>query len=77
MKGQMEIYYDEEGDYLEIFIEGKSPTYGEEVGDDITLFKKEETDEMVGLAVLNFKERTKNLKDVKLKLPFKINFSAI
>ena len=76
MKGQMEIYYDEEGDYLEIFIEGKSPTYGEEVGDDITLFKKEETDEMVGLAVLNFKERTKNLKDVKLKLPFKVNFSV-
>ena len=76
MKGQMEIYYDEEGDYLEIFIEGKSPTYGEEIGDDITLFKKEETDEMVGLAVLNFKERTKNLKDVKLKLPFKVNFSV-
>jgi len=76
MKGQMEIYYDEEGDYLEIFIEGKSPTYGEEIGDDITLFKKEETNEVVGIAVLNFKERTKNLKDVKLKLPFKVNFSV-
>ncbi|MBS3098599.1 DUF2283 domain-containing protein [Candidatus Pacearchaeota archaeon] len=76
MKGQMEIYYDEEGDYLEIFIEGKSPTYGEEVGDDVTLFKKEETGEVVGLAILNFKERTKNLKDVKLKLPFKVNFSV-
>jgi len=72
----MEIYYDEEGDYLEIFIEGKSPTYGEEIGDDITLFKKEETNEVVGIAVLNFKERTKNLKDVKLKLPFKVNFSV-
>ena len=35
----MSVYYDEEGDYLEIFIEGSSPTYGEEIGDDITLLK--------------------------------------
>lgn len=77
MKGNMNIYYDEEGDYLEIFIEGKSPTYGEEIGDDITLFKTEETDEVVGIGILNFKSRTKSLQDIELKLPFKISFSAI
>ena len=62
MKGKMSVYYDEEGDYLEIFIEGSSPTYGEEIGDDVTLFKKEGTDEVVGVGILNFKERTKDLE---------------
>jgi len=77
MKGKMSIYYDEDGDYLEIFIEGKSPTYGEEIGNDITLFKKEDTDEVIGIGVLNFKKRTKHLQDIKLELPFEVNFSTI
>ena len=71
------VYYDEEGDYLEMFIENSSPTYGEDIGDDITLFKKEETDEVVGIGILNFKERTKNLNEIELNLPFDINFSSI
>lgn len=73
----MSIYYDEEGDYLEIFIEGQSPTYGEDIREDITLFKKEGSDEVVGIGILNFRERAKSLNDIKLDLPFKINFSAL
>ena len=72
MKGKMSIYYDEEGDYLEIFIVGNSPTYGEEIGDDITLFRKEETDEVVGIGILNFKKRTRKLQDIKLDIPLDI-----
>jgi len=71
----MNIYYDEEGDYLEIFIEGSSPTYGEEMGDDITLLKKEGSNEVVGLGILNFRKRTKSLNDIKLNLPFKFKIS--
>jgi len=37
----MTLYYDEEGDYLEISIENAIPTHGEEIGDDITLIKNE------------------------------------
>ena len=73
----MNIYYDEEGDYLEIFIEGHSPTYGEEVGDDITLLRSKTTDEVIGIGILNFKKRTKSLRDIKLNLPFEVNFSAL
>jgi len=73
----MNIYYDEEGDYLEIFIEGQSPTYGEDIGEDITLFKNETTEEVVGVGILNFKNRTKSLQEIKLNLPFKINFSSL
>ena len=77
MEGKMSIYYDEEGDYLEIFIEGQSPTYGKDIGEDITLFKKEESDEIVGIGILNFRKRAKSLNDIKLNLPFKVNFSAL
>ena len=73
----MNISYDEEGDYLEIFIEGNSPTYGEEIGDDVTLFKTEANDEIVGVGILNFKKRSKSLQDIKLNLPFEINFSSL
>ena len=77
MKGRMNISYDEEGDYLEIFMEGNSPTYGEEIGDDVTLFKTEANDEIVGVGILNFKKRSKSLQDIKLNLPFEINFSSL
>ena len=77
MKGKLSIYYDDEGDYLEIFIEGNSRTYGEDVGKDITLFKSEETDEVIGIGILNFKDRAKALQDIKIDLPFEINFSSI
>lgn len=73
----MNIYYDEEGDYLEIFLENKGPTYGEDVGEDITLFKKEDNDEVVGIGILNFRNRTKSLNEINLNLPFNINFSAL
>ncbi|MBI2449158.1 DUF2283 domain-containing protein [Candidatus Pacearchaeota archaeon] len=77
MKGQMSIYYDEEGDYLEIFIAGTSPTYGEEIGDDVTLFRSESTNDVIGIGILNFKKRTKSLQDIKLNLPFDVNFSTL
>lgn len=73
----MSIYYDEEGDYLEIFIEGQSPTYGEDVEKGITLFKKERTDEVVGVGILDFRKKAKSLDNIRLNLPFNINFSSL
>ncbi len=70
----MEIYYDEELDYLEIFVQNPPPNYGEDIEEDITLFRDENTDEVVGIGIQEFKEKTKNLKDIKLQLPFEINF---
>ncbi|MEX2017406.1 MAG: DUF2283 domain-containing protein [Candidatus Pacearchaeota archaeon] len=77
MKDNMNIYYDEEGDYLEISRENASPTYGEEIEDDITLIKSEKNDEIVGIGIINFKNRTKSLKEIKVNLPFNINFSSL
>lgn len=68
----MNIYYDEEADYLEIFIGESKPNYGEEVSNNITIFRDEKTNEVIGLGILNFKKRAKNLQEIKLDLPVDI-----
>ena len=77
MEGEMRVYYDEEGDYLTIFVGDSRPNYGEDISEEITIFKDNETDEIIGIGILNFKERAKSLSEMELKLPFKINFSAL
>ncbi|MEK6915780.1 MAG: DUF2283 domain-containing protein [Nanoarchaeota archaeon] len=77
MEGKMNICYDQENDYLEIFIEGSSPTYGEEKGEDITLFRRKDNNKVVGIGILNFRKRAKSLNSIKLNLPFNINFSDL
>lgn len=77
MKGKMEIYYDEELDYLEVLIQNPPPNYGEDIAEDITLFKDEKTDEIVGIGIQEFKEKAKNLQDIKIDIPIEINFSLL
>lgn len=45
------------------------------MGSDVTLFKNQETDEVIEIGILDFK--TKSLNEIELKLPFKVNFSAL
>lgn len=77
MKGKLNIHYNEEGDYLEIFTKTGRPSYGEVIASGVTIFKDEETDEVIGIGILNFKKKTKNLNSIELNLPFEINFSSI
>lgn len=72
MKGNMRIYYDEEGDYLEISIGQPVSNYGEDISSGVTIFKDDNTDEVTGVGILNFRKKAKDLKDIELKLPFKI-----
>lgn len=72
MNTNMRIYYDEEGDCLEIFIGSPRPNYGEDLSSGVTIFKDEETDEVTGVGILNFRKKSKTLKDIEVKLPFKI-----
>ena len=73
----MRIYYDEELDYLTIFVGESRPNYGEDIASGVTIFKDQYTDEIVGIGIQEFKEKTKSLQEIELKLPFKINFSAL
>jgi len=76
MKGKLSIHYDEIGDYLEIFIKTGKPSYGEDISSGITIFKDEETDEILGIGILNFKKKANDPNLLEIQLPFEINFSA-
>jgi|GEM_PF-5804061 len=64
----MEIYYQEEADYLEIFFKEPCADYGEEIGDGITIFKDAKTNRLYGIAIIGFKSRTKDFKEVSVDL---------
>ena len=76
MKGQMRIYYDEEGDFLEIMAGEPRENYGEHITKDIVIFKDEKTGEAVGIGIFKFKKRAKNLQEIKLDLPIDISLIA-
>ncbi|EFK96332.1 hypothetical protein LDC_1626 [sediment metagenome] len=77
MKGKMRVYYDEEGDYLEIRVGEQSENYGEEISDDVTIFKDETTDEVVGIGILNFKKKAKSsINNLEIDLPIDIGLFA-
>ncbi len=77
MKGKLSIYYDEDGDYLEIFTKTGRPSYGEDILSGVTIFKDEETEEIIGISILNFKKKTSEINQMELNLPFEINFSLL
>ena len=77
MKGPMNVYYDEEEDFLEISIGKPTKCYAEEVQPGIFLRKDEKTSEVKSIGIVSFKKRSKDMKDIKLDLPVEINFSAI
>ncbi len=77
MDEQMSIYYDEEGDFLEVMFGKSNKDYGDHINEDTVLFKDQDTNKIIGIGIFNFKKHTKDLKDLKLNLPVKINLSAI
>jgi len=78
MKGPIDIYYDEEGDFLEItIVNPPAESYCEDIHEDVFIRKDEKTGEVVGIGILNFREHTKDLKDILVNVPIKINFETI
>ena len=77
MKGPMKVYYDEEGDFLEISVGKPSKCYASELGHGVFLRIDEKSEEVRSIGILGFKKRAKDLKDIKLDIPVEVNFSAI
>jgi len=75
-----DIYYDEEGDFLEVTF-GVPPEkeYTDEIEDGVFITKDEETDEVKGVGILSFKKRAGILKKILTrvgkKLPLEIDVS--
>lgn len=77
MTGKMEIYYDEEADFLEIFVGEPREDYGEHITEDIVIYRYEDNDDVYGIGVFNFKKRAKSLHDVLSKIPVKFKLEAV
>lgn len=71
MDNNMNIYYDEEGDFLEIASGDISNCYFDNLGNGIFKIIDKDTGNVKGIAIFSFKSKTKNLEEVKLSLPFK------
>jgi len=74
-----EIYYDEIGDFLEVFFGEPTKCYNEEPEQGIFIRKDQETDEIKSIGILSFKKRgaqilTRLLLQINKKLPLHISF---
>ncbi|MBS3074723.1 hypothetical protein J4447_04730 [Candidatus Pacearchaeota archaeon] len=70
MENKMSIYYDQEGDFLEITAGDISNCYFDNMGSGVFRIIDKETK---GIAIFSFKKRTGSLDEIKLSLPFKFN----
>ena len=77
MKGPMRVYYDEEGDFLEISVGKPTKCYASEVQSGVFLRVDEKTEEVKSVGILGFKKRAKDLKEIKLNIPVEVNFSTL
>ena len=76
MDNEMTLYYDEEGDFLEITFGDISNCYFDNFGNGIFKIINKTTEEIKGIAIHSFKVRSKNLDEIKLQLPFKFKISS-
>ena len=56
MKNNLNIYYDEEGDFLELRMGDPTNSYYEEISDDIFERFDEKTNEIKGFAIFSFRK---------------------
>ena len=71
----MSIYYDEEGDFLEINLGNFNNGYFKDIGEGISERIDEKTGKVTGIAIMSFRKRIEKEKDLKISLPFKIELS--
>lgn len=76
MKDNMNIYYDEEGDFLEINLGGYTEGYFRDVGEGVAERIDEKTGKVTGIAIMSFRKRTEKLQDLKIRLPVKLEIRS-
>ncbi len=73
-----DIYYDEEGDFLEIIFKiPPEKSYADEIEPGIFISKDEKTDEAFAIGILSFKKRPSILKEIlkKINISFPLEIS--
>jgi len=67
---KMFIHYDNESDYIEVRFGKPTPSYYEDMGDDLFKRRDEKTDEVVGYAFFNVSKRKDQIpQDIEIELP--------
>lgn len=72
----MNVYYDEEGDFLEINIGDYTEGYFRDIGEGVSERIDEKTGKITGIAIMSFKKRTEGLKEIRVSLPLKLQLSS-
>ena len=68
MGGQLTLWYDEEGDYLEVTVTDRLG-YFEDAGDDV--YKRvDQNGNLIGFAILNFRRHERKSRNIEL--PFEL-----
>jgi len=75
MENKLVVHYDDEGDVLEIRMGEPTESYMKDLGDDIFERRDEETENLKGFTIFNFKKRSASLKDININLPSGLIFS--
>ncbi len=69
MKGKLNLYYDEEGDFLEIQMGDIKDGSFNNLGEGIFERVDKKTNEITGIAIQSFRKRTQGLKGINISLP--------
>ncbi len=76
MKSPMHVYYDKEGDFLEIGMGNPKKGRFKNLGKGVFERVDEENGKILGIAIMGFNKRTENLKPIEVSLPFKFDISS-
>ena len=76
MKGKLNVYYDEKGDFLEIHVGRYTEGYFKNLGKGIFERIDKKTKKVNGIAIMGFKKRTEKQKEARISLPVKIELTA-
>ena len=69
MTNKIHIYYDTEGDYLEIRFGKPTESYYDKIGEDTFVRIDEDTKETRGYAIFNVQKGTSSLKTIDVEIP--------
>lgn len=75
-KGKLNIYYDDEGDFLELNIGRYTEGSFKSVGNGIFERIDKKTKQVTGIAIHGFRKRTQKMKNLQLSLPIEIKVSS-
>lgn len=73
---KLHLYYDKEGDFLELQVEEYAKGSFKNLGDGIFERIDEKTKQVTGIAIMGFKKRMEQKNEVKISLPIEIHLSA-